>query len=127
MMKKQRHRAVRRADKLSSKMKRSFQARADKLGTLGCKVALTHLSRKGASLKQALQACRAEQQLAMQQELQDKPDALLQLMQMLGAQPEAGHRQLSQAELAARLLDDSWHFVRRKKNRLEDRLLSMRS
>lgn len=82
-MKKQRHRAVRRADKLSSKIKRSFQARADKLGTLGCKVALTHLSRKGASLKQALQACRAEQQLAMQQELQDKPDALLQLMQVV--------------------------------------------
>ncbi|KAL3131799.1 hypothetical protein ABBQ38_007515 [Trebouxia sp. C0009 RCD-2024] len=126
--------AVRRADKLSSKMKKSLQARADKLGTLGCKVALTHLSRKGrvsqinsASLKQALQACTAEQQAAMQQQLQDKPDALLQLMKTLGEQQEAGQRQLGQAELAARLSDDSWHFVWRKKQRPEDRLLRMRS
>ena len=81
--------AVRRADKLSSKMKRSLQARADKLGSLGCKVALTHLSCKGhvsqinsASLTQARQARTAEEQLAMQQQLQDKPDALLQLMQV---------------------------------------------
>ena len=81
--------AVRRADKLSFKMKRSLRARADKLGSLGCKFALTHLSRKGrvshinsASLMQALQACTAEQQLAMQQQLQDKPDALLPLMQV---------------------------------------------
>lgn len=71
-------------------MKRSLQARADKLGTLGCKVALTHLSRKGrvshinsASLTQALQASTPEQQLAMQQQFQDKPDVLLQLMQVL--------------------------------------------
>ena len=58
-----------------------------KLGTLGCKVALNHLLCKGAvskingaSLTHALQA---KQQLAMQQQLQDRPDALLQLMQLL--------------------------------------------
>ena len=78
------------ADKLSCKKKKKIlQARADKLGTLGCKVALTQLSCKGqvsqinsASLMHALQACTAKQQLAMQQQLQDKPDALLQLMQV---------------------------------------------
>ncbi len=81
--------AARRADKLTSKMKKSLQARADKLGTLGCKVALTHLSRKGrlsqiatASLSEALEACTPEQQLALQQELQKGPEQLLQLLRV---------------------------------------------
>ena len=70
-------------------MKKSLQARADKLGTLGCKVALTHLSRKGrlsqiasASLSEALEACTPEQQLALQQELQKGPEQLLQLLRV---------------------------------------------
>jgi len=81
--------AARRADKLTSKMKKSLQARADKLGTLGCKVALTRLSRRGrlsqiasASLSEALEACTPEQQLALQQELQKGPEQLLQLLRV---------------------------------------------
>lgn len=81
--------AARRADKLTSKMKKSLQARADKLATLGCKVALTHLSRKGrlsqiatASLSEALEACTPEQQLALQQELQKGPEQLLRLLRV---------------------------------------------
>ena len=81
--------AARRADKLSSKMKKSLQARADKAGSLGCKVALTHFSRKGrlsqiasASLSEALEACTPEQQLALQQELQKGPEKLLQLLRV---------------------------------------------
>ena len=88
--------AVRRADKLSSKVKKSLQARADKLGALGGKVALTHQSRKGrvsqinsSSLTDALQGCSPQQRLAMQQQLQDKPDALLQFMQV-SIQTESG-------------------------------------
>lgn len=81
--------AARRADKLSSKMKRSLQARADKLGSLGCTVAVTHLSRKGrishitsAPLLEALQACTPEQQLALEQELQKGPEKLIQLLRV---------------------------------------------
>ena len=84
--------AARRADKLSSKMKRSLQARADKLDSLGCSVALMHLSRKGtvshinsASVTEALQGCSAEQQLAMQQEMQKGPDQLIQLLKASSA------------------------------------------
>ena len=70
-------------------MKKSLQARADKLGTLGCKVDVTHLSRKGkvshftsTSLSEALQACTPEQQLALQQEVQKGPEKLLQLLRV---------------------------------------------
>lgn len=82
---------MRRADKLSSRIKRGLQARADRLGTLGCKVAPAHLSHKGhvsqrnsASLTQALPACTAEQQLAIQQQI--KTSLMLQLMQVCVAE-----------------------------------------
>ncbi|DBA98362.1 TPA: hypothetical protein ACH3X3_012378 [Trebouxia sp. C0006] len=126
--------AARRADKLTSKMKKSLQARADKLGTLGCKVALTHLSRKGrlsqiasASLSEALEACTPEQQLALQQELQKGPEQLLQLLRLLNQQLESGKTELSHAEIADRCSDRSWEFVRRKKQRPESRLLGLRA
>lgn len=126
--------AARRADKLSSKMKRSLQARADKLNSLGCKVALTHLSRKGkvshinsASVTEALQKSSPEQQLAMQQELQKGPEHLIQLLKLLNEQPGSSKPALSAAEILERCADSSWHFVRRKKQRPEDNLLRMRS
>lgn len=107
--------AARRADKLASKMKKSLQARADKLGTLGCKVALTHLSRRGrlsqiasASLSEALEACTPEQQSALQQELQKGPEQLLHLLRVCGMDESTVMRALQhckQADLTVHIVN----------------------
>ncbi len=52
---------------------------------------------------------------------------LLYAVQLLNEQSEAGKPELSHAEILARCSDSSWHLMRRKKQRPEDRLLSLRS
>ena len=48
-------------------------------------------------------------------------------LQMLSTQAEPAQTQMSLAELAARLSEESWLLIRRKKQRPENKLLSMRS